>query len=76
MTRTEGNAWYLCAGILMGMVLCFWFCPDIEFFRTVWPVIMVALIVWAVIRREKDVKGSKHFGFGPMWISIGQYGPR
>jgi hypothetical protein len=56
MTRTEDNAWYLCAGILMGMVLCFWFCPDIEFFRTVWPAIMVALIVWAVIRREKDGK--------------------
>lgn len=53
MTRTEDNAWYLCTGILMGMVLCFWFCPDIEFFRTVWPVIMGVLIGWAVIRRDK-----------------------
>jgi hypothetical protein len=56
MTRTEDNAWYLLAGILMGMVLAFWFCPDIEFFRTVWPAVMVALIVWAVIRRGKDGK--------------------
>ncbi len=54
MTRTEDNVWYLCAGILMGMVLCFWFCPDIDFFRTVWPVVMGALIGWDVIRREKN----------------------
>ena len=54
MTRTEDNAWYLCTGILMGMVLCFWFCPDIDFFRTVWPVVMGALIGWAFVRREKD----------------------
>ena len=52
MTRTEDNAWYLLAGILMGMVLCFWFAPDIEFFRTVWPAIMGALIVWAFVRRR------------------------
>lgn len=56
MTRTEDNAWYLCTGILMGMVLCFWFCPDIDFFRTVWPVVMGALIGWAFVRREKDGK--------------------
>lgn len=54
MTRIEDNAWYLCAGILMGMVLCFWFCPDIDFFRTVWPAIMGALIGWAVLRRDKN----------------------
>lgn len=59
MTRSEDNIWFLLIGILIGMELAFWFYPDIEFFRTVWPVIMVALIVWAVIRREKDVKGSK-----------------
>jgi hypothetical protein len=54
MTRTEDNAWYLLCGILMGMVLCFWFCPDIEFFRTVWPAIMGALIAWAVVRRGRQ----------------------
>lgn len=54
MTRAEDNAWYLCAGILMGMVLAFWFYPDIEFFRTVWPAIMGALIGWAIVRRKKD----------------------
>jgi len=54
MTRTEDNAWHLLAGILMGMVLAFWFNPDVSFFRTVWPAIMGALIVWAIVRRGKD----------------------
>ena len=54
MTRIEDNAWYLLAGILMGMVLAFWFNPDVSFFRTVWPAIMGALIVWAIVRRGKD----------------------
>ena len=49
LKETEDNVWYLCTGILMGMVLCFWFCPDIEFFRTVWPVIMAFLIAWAIV---------------------------
>lgn len=52
MTRTEDNAWYLCAGMLMGMVLCFWFAPDIEFFRGQCLVMLVVLIVWAILRRE------------------------
>ena len=56
MTRTEDNAWYLCAGILMGMVLAFWFYPDIEFYRGQWLVMLVVLIVWAVVRRGKDDK--------------------
>jgi hypothetical protein len=54
MTRTEDNAWYLLCGVLMGMVLCFWFCPDIEFFRCKWPAVMGVLIVWAIVRRGKD----------------------
>lgn len=53
MTRTEDNAWYLLCGVLIGMVLAFWSTPDIDFFRHEWPVVMVALIAWAVIRREK-----------------------
>jgi hypothetical protein len=54
MTRTEDNAWYLLAGILVGMVLAFWFYPDIEFYRGQWLVMLVVLIVWAIVRREKD----------------------
>jgi hypothetical protein len=54
MTRLEDNAWYLLVGILMGMVLCFWFCQDIDFFRREWPAIMGALIVWAFVRRGKN----------------------
>jgi hypothetical protein len=38
----------------MGMVLCFWFAPDIEFFRTVWPAVAVVLIVWFIVRRKKN----------------------
>lgn len=56
MSRTEENAWYLLCGVLMGMVLCFWFCPDIEFFRCEWPAIMGVLIAWAFVRRGKDDK--------------------
>lgn len=56
MTRTEDNAWYLMAGVLLGMVLCFWFTQDIEFFRGQCLVMLVVLIVWAVMRREKDDK--------------------
>ena len=59
MTRTEDNAWYLCAGILIGMVLAFWFAWDIDFYRVQWTVFMAMLIVWFVVRdfimrRRKD----------------------
>lgn len=60
MTSTEDNAWYLCAGILMGMVLCFWFCPDIEFFRHEWVAMMAILLIWVAVRWNKnDNTGDK-----------------
>lgn len=59
MTRTEDNAWYLCTGILMGMVLCFWFCLDIEFFRCEWIVMMGMLFIWAVMRWEHGESTNK-----------------
>ena len=56
MTRIEDNAWYLCAGILMGMVLCFWFCPDIDFFRHEWVAMMAILFIWVAVRWKKGDK--------------------
>ena len=62
MAESELNAWYLCAGILMGMVLCFWFCPDIEFFRCEWIVMMGILFIWAVMRCEHGESTNKEDG--------------
>ena len=56
MTKFESEMWYLFCGVQGGMLLCFWFYPDIEFFWTVWPVVMSALMAWAFVRREKDGK--------------------
>jgi hypothetical protein len=56
MTRTEDNAWYLLCGVLMGIVLCFWFCPDIEFFRHEWVAMMAILFIWVAVRWKKDDK--------------------
>jgi hypothetical protein len=36
------------------MVLAFWFNPDVSFFRETWPICMLVMFVWAIIRREKD----------------------
>jgi hypothetical protein len=54
MTRTEDNAWYWCAGVLVGEVLAFWFGFDVDYYRLFWPVGLAALIVWAIVRRGKD----------------------
>jgi hypothetical protein len=54
MTRTEDNAWFLIAGLLIGMELEFLFMPDIDFFREKWPIVLVVLIVWAIVRRGKN----------------------
>lgn len=58
MTRPEDSAWYLCAGILIGMVLCFWFCPDIEFFRCEWIIGMAILIAWVAVRGKERIKND------------------
>jgi hypothetical protein len=54
MTRTEDNAWFLIAGLLIGMELEFLFMPDIDFFREKWPIVLVVLIVWAIVRRGSN----------------------
>lgn len=56
MTRTEDNAWYLLMGILIGMEIAFWFWPDVDFYRTVWPAMTLVMIGWYVVRRGKDGK--------------------
>ena len=54
MSRTEDNVWFLLIGILIGMELAFWFWPDVDFYRTVWPAVAVVLIVWFIVRRKKN----------------------
>ena len=54
MTGTEENAWYWCAGVLFGEVLAFWFGFDVDYYRLFWPVGLVILIIWAIVRREKN----------------------
>ena len=56
LSRTEDNVWFLLIGILIGMELAFWFWPDVDFYRTVWPAVAVVLIVWFIVRRGKDGK--------------------
>ena len=54
LSRTEDNVWFLLIGILIGMELAFWFWPDVDFYRTVWPAVAVVLIVWFIVRRKKN----------------------
>ena len=56
MTHTEDNVWFLLIGILIGMELAFWFWPDVDFYRTVWPALTGAMIGWYIVRRGKDGK--------------------
>ena len=56
LSRTEDNVWFLLIGILIGMELAFWFWPDVDFYRTVWPAVAVVLIVWFIVRRKKNEK--------------------
>ena len=50
MTGLENDIWYLMCGLMAGMVLAFWFNPDIDFYREVWPVVAGLMIVWFVWR--------------------------
>ncbi len=54
MTRTEDNVWYMLCGILIGLMVAFWFAFDIDFYRTVWAAMAVVAILWAIVRRGKD----------------------
>jgi hypothetical protein len=53
MTRTEDNAWYMLCGILIGLMVAFWFAFDIDFYRTVWAAMAVVAILWAIVRRGR-----------------------
>ena len=60
MTKTEDNFWHLIVGVLMGMVLAFWFMLDVDFYRNVWPIIMGVVVLWALVRGEpKEQKNGK-----------------
>ena len=54
LSRTEDNCWFLLIGILIGMELAFWFWPDVDFYRTVWPALTGAMIGWYIVRRKKN----------------------
>jgi hypothetical protein len=41
-------------GILIGLMVAFWFAFDIVFYRTVWAAMAVVAILWAIVRREKN----------------------
>jgi membrane protein implicated in regulation of membrane protease activity len=62
MTRTEDNAWYMLCGILIGLMVAFWFAFDIDFYRTVWAAMAVIVIVWAFVRRESNDKCRENQG--------------
>lgn len=54
MTRIENEAWYWCAGVLFGELLAFRFGFDVDYYRLCWPVGLLALIIWAIVRRGKN----------------------
>jgi hypothetical protein len=41
-------------GILIGLMVAFWFAFDIDFYRTVWAAMAVVAILWAIVRRGKN----------------------
>jgi hypothetical protein len=40
-------------GILIGLMVAFWFAFDIDFYRTVWAAMAVVAILWAIVRRGR-----------------------
>lgn len=62
MTRSEDNAWYLLCGILIGLMVAFWFAFDVDFYRTVWAAMAVIVIVWAIVRRGSNDKCRENQG--------------
>ena len=50
MSRFESEIWSLLVGTLFGLLVQFRFWFDVDFFRSQWPMMMVVLAGWFVMR--------------------------
>ena len=59
MTRFEESIWCCCVGVLIGMMIAYWFMFDTDFYEKQWPIMAGVIMAWFV-GRELIYRRWKH----------------